>query len=268
MEVVIGLVIGFAIGASGIGGGTLMVPALVFLLGFQARTAVATALLFSTCVKILGSGVYCWHRQVDIRTLVYLLYGGLPGAIIGAVLLKRAHTQGSEAWILFTVVLIVIVSAGLSLLYGVTANSRWRSRAYLLPPFSFILGIETGFSSAGAGALGTVMLFNLTALSPALVVGTNLLFGLIISATAGGIHAASCDFNALAWLVPGGLVGVVHRVPCFPWVICERASQSAALLHDIVGRSFAWERDCGNLSQVCCATRDFIYFNGAMGLEA
>jgi uncharacterized membrane protein YfcA len=83
MEVVIGLLIGFAIGATGVGGGTLMVPALIFLLGFQARTAVATALLFSTCVKILGSGVYFWHRKVDIRTLAYLLYGGLPGAIIG-----------------------------------------------------------------------------------------------------------------------------------------------------------------------------------------
>lgn len=267
MEVAIGLVIGFAIGASGVGGGTLMVPALVFLLGFQARTAVATALLFSTCVKILGSGVYYWHRKIDIRTLVYLLYGGLPGTIIGAILLKRAHTRGSEAWILFTVGLIVIVSAGLSLLYDVTAKSRWRSRAYLLPPFSFILGIETGFSSAGAGALGTVMLFNLTELSPALVVGTNLLFGLIISATAGGIHAGSCDFKALA-PCPGRTGWSIHGVPCCPWLICGRASQSAALLHDIIGRFFAWERDCGNLSQVCCATRDFIYFNGTMGLEA
>jgi hypothetical protein len=208
MEVVIGLVIGFAIGASGVGGGTLMVPALIFLLGFQARTAVATALLFSTCVKILGSGVYFWHRKIDIRTLMYLLYGGLPGAIIGAVLLKRAHSRGSEAWILFTVGLIVIVSAGLSLLHGVTANTRWRSRAYLLPLLSFILGIETGFSSAGAGALGTIMLFNLPELSPGMVLGTNLLFGLIISATAGGIHAGSCDFKALVQLVPGGLVGV------------------------------------------------------------
>jgi uncharacterized protein len=94
------------------------------------------------------------------------------------------------------------------LLHGVTENTRWRSRTYLLPPSSFILGIETGFSSAGAGALGTVMLFNLTSLSPALVVGTSLLFGLIISATAGGIHIGSCDFHALAHLVPAGLVGV------------------------------------------------------------
>ena len=46
------------------------------------------------------------------------------------------------------------------------------------------------------------------------------------------------------------------------------ASQSAALLHHIIGCSFAWERDCGNLSQACCATRDFICFNGTMGLEA
>jgi uncharacterized membrane protein YfcA len=58
MEFIIGTLIGFAIGATGVGGGTLMAPTLVFVWGFSPRTAVATALLFYSIVKVLASGVY------------------------------------------------------------------------------------------------------------------------------------------------------------------------------------------------------------------
>src|SRR5262249_11347680 len=71
------------------------------------------------------------------------------------------------------------------------------------------IGVESGFSSAGSGALGTVVLFNLTALTPAVVVGTDLVFGMLVSTVGGGIHAfsGSCDWNALAKLIPGGVIG-------------------------------------------------------------
>jgi uncharacterized protein len=209
VEFLVGSLIGFAIGATGIGGGTLMAPALIFALGFPARTAVATALLFSSIVKLLASGIYLSHRKVDARVLAYLLCGGLPGAIIGAIVLEGLRSKKSEAWVLLTVAIIVIVSAALSLFRFKTANAGGGSRLYLLPPFSFLIGLETGFSSAGAGALGTVMLFNLTALVPSLVVGTDLVFGMIVSTVAGGIHVGSCDFAALAKLVPAGIAGVL-----------------------------------------------------------
>ena len=51
-------------------------------------------------------------------------------------------------------------------------NSRW------LPWLAVPIGIESGFSSAGAGALGTVLLLNYSEMTPAEVVGTDLLFGL------------------------------------------------------------------------------------------
>ncbi len=53
------------------------------------------------------------------------------------------------------------------------------------------------------------MLFNVTALTPSLVVGTDLVFGLIISVLAGGIHSGSCDYTALCKLVPAGIVGAI-----------------------------------------------------------
>jgi uncharacterized membrane protein YfcA len=53
------------------------------------------------------------------------------------------------------------------------------------------------------------VLFNFTTLTPSLVVGTDLVFGLIISLLAGGIHSRSCDYAALCKLVPVGIVGTI-----------------------------------------------------------
>lgn len=186
-----------------------MAPSLVFILGFPSRIAVATALLFSSFVKVIASGVYLWKRQVDARILAYLLCGGIPGAAIGATILKGLNNKKFEAWIFVVIGIIIITSAFLSLFsFRLSAGSP-KPRIYLLLFLSFIIGSETGFSSAGAGALGTTMLFNVTALTPSLVVGTDLVFGLIISVLAGGIHSGSCDYTALCKLVPAGIVGAI-----------------------------------------------------------
>jgi len=209
MELIIGIVVGFVIGATGVGGGTLMAPILVFILGFPSRTAVATALLFSSFVKVIASSVYLWRRKVDARTLAYLLYGGIPGAVIGATILEGLNNKKSEAWIFFIIGIIIVTSAFLSLFRFRLPDGSAKPRIYLLPFLSFLIGSETGFSSAGAGALGTTMLFNFTTLTPSLVVGTDLVFGLIISVLAGGIHIGSCDYAALCKLVPAGIVGTI-----------------------------------------------------------
>ena len=208
MEFIIGGLIGIAIGATGIGGGTLTAPALI-ILGFAPRIAVATALLFSSLIKIVASGLYLSQRKVDFRTLTYLLCGGVPGALLGAFILEELRSEKSVAWILLTVGILVVVSSAVGIFHFKAPGERGGERLYLLSAFSFIIGNETGFSSAGAGALGTVMLFNFTGLSPAQIVGTDMVFGLILSVIAGGIHSASCDYVALCKLVPAGLVGVL-----------------------------------------------------------
>jgi uncharacterized membrane protein YfcA len=211
VEILIGLVIGFAIGVTGVGGGTLTAPALILLLGFSARAGIATALVFSATVKIWASGIYLWRREVDFRVLGYMIAGGLPGAILGASAIQRLRGGRSDGWILAIVGAIVAISAASSLFRIGKSNPGARSRPALLPVFTFPIGLETGFSSAGAGALGSVVLFNLTALSPTTVVGTDLWFGMIISGLGGSIHAlaGSCDWAALARLVPAGVVGTI-----------------------------------------------------------
>lgn len=209
MEVVIGFVLGIAIGSTGVGGGTLTAPALILLMGYSPRVAVATALLFAAIVKMGASAVYLFRRQVDFRVLGLLLIGGVPGAAIGALILQEFRTIKANDWILFTVGAVVATSALFQLLELRRRSSVNDDRLNLIPMFSLPIGVEAGFSSAGAGALGTLVLFNLTTLKPAVVVGTDLVFGMLVSTVGGGIHAfsGSCDWNALARLIPAGMAG-------------------------------------------------------------
>jgi uncharacterized protein len=208
--VLIGLAIGFAIGATGVGGGTLMAPALILIMGFSPRASVATALVYSTMVKIWASGIYLWRRKVDFGILARLLAGGLPGAIVGALAMQHLRTRQSEGWILTIVGTIISLSATASLFHA-KPNPEARPRLGLLPALAAVIGLESGFSSAGAGALGSVILFNLTALSPAAVVGTDLVFGMITSGAGGTIHAlaGNCAWKSLMQLVPAGIVGTL-----------------------------------------------------------
>jgi uncharacterized membrane protein YfcA len=209
MEILIGLFIGFVIGSTGVGGGSLTAPVLIIVLGFQPRIGVATALVFSALVKVCVSAVYLWRRQVDLRALAYLLGGGLPGAVAGALLVQQVRANRSEGWILAAIGAIVAASAVSSFMQVDRTSRTTQARRQLLSVFALPIGLETGFSSAGAGALGSIILFNFTALPPAVVVGTDLLFGLAISAVGGGIHAAAggCNWAALTRLVPAGILG-------------------------------------------------------------
>ena len=86
-----------------------------------------------------------------------------------------------------------------------------RDRARLLPWLMLPVGAEVGFSSAGAGALGSAALLSLTPLAPAQVVGTDIAFGFLTSSLGSGAHwfAGAVDAPLLTHLVAGGVVGAV-----------------------------------------------------------
>jgi hypothetical protein len=208
LVVLLGLLIGLAIGATGVGGGVLTAPVLL-LSGLSPAASVGTALAFSAVVKVSAVLTYIHQKKADFKVLAFLLAGGVPGATLGSLCLEQFQAAHSRGWIPIIVGATVAISAG---------SSLWRSRRHTasrilrikwLVLFSFLIGVEVGFSSAGAGALGTVLLFNFTPLTPAAVVGTDLVFGMTLSAVGGGIHVAAGSWNptVLIKLLAGGVVG-------------------------------------------------------------
>lgn len=213
MEVLVGALIACGIALTGVGAGVVTAPVLMLWLGVSPATAVGTALAFGAAVKAPAVFAYWRQGQVDMPAVRAMVLGGLPGALAGALLLELFDEGGLRNLVLLLVGLVVVASAVLGLFRTVRAPKASAGRdddrhrlAWLCLP----IGVEVGFSSAGAGALGTLALMHCTSLTTATVIGTDLLFGLAVSLVGGGLHLAfgSWDPLLLAKLVAGGLVGV------------------------------------------------------------
>jgi len=75
----------------------------------------------------------------------------------------------------------------------------------------FPVGAEVGFSSAGAGALGSAALLSLTPLLPAQVIGTDIAFGFLVSLIGSGAHwfSTTANLQLLLQLTAGGVAGAI-----------------------------------------------------------
>lgn len=85
----IGLITGIVNGLFGSGGGTLVVPALVFILGFKDYIAHATAISIIFPLSLISSYIYFRNNIIDIKLSLFVALGGIIGSFIGAKLLKK-----------------------------------------------------------------------------------------------------------------------------------------------------------------------------------
>lgn len=205
MAYILGFLIAVAIGLTGVGAGTLTTPLLILALGVPARIAVGTSLIFGAVVKIITSPVYMARGQVDWRTLLYMLCGGVPGVLIGVFMLHGVDGKMITGIIGATIVVV----AFFNLLRP--APEHRHDKTKWLGLIALPIGAEVGFSSAGAGALGALSLLSLTKLPAAAVVGTDLVFGLVLSLIGGGVNAAAgtLDKAILTQLLAGGIPGAI-----------------------------------------------------------
>lgn len=214
MEYLIGFIIAVFIALTGVGAGTITTPLLMLMLGVPAGTAVSVGLMFSAAVKLVLLPSQIWQKQIAWRTLGYMVLGGAPGVLAGALLLHRFIDSGAKQWVNGTLGAVLVLTALWQIVFSfrpVETKPGLRDRAYLLPLLMLPVGAEVGFSSAGAGALGSAALLALTPLAPAQVVGTDIAFGFLTSSLGSGAHlfAGAVDGALLARLVVGGVAGAL-----------------------------------------------------------
>ena len=213
MEVLLGFAIAVAISLTGVGAGTVTTPLLILFLRVPPAVAVGTALTFSAIVKVACLPFYVLRNQVNGRVLRLLLYGGLPGVIGGSFLLNRASRAGHNPAFTAALGLVIVAMAALRLyrVFRPNAQRPVGDRGHLLPWLAVPIGAEVGFSSAGAGALGSLLMLSMTPMTAAEVVGTDLAFGLILSLAGGGIDVAAGTYDGtlLLKLAIGGVCGAL-----------------------------------------------------------
>lgn len=214
MQYLIGFIIALFIALTGVGAGTITVPILVLFLRVPAPIAVGIGLMFSAAVKLILVPAQLVRGNIAWRTLGYMLLGGAPGVLIGSLFLKHLVSAGSQNLLNALLGAVLVLTASWQLVFSfrpmhhkVTApdRSRW------LPWLMFPVGAEVGFSSAGAGALGSAALLSLTPLSPAQVVGTDIAFGFLVSLLGSGAHwfSQGAETGLLLQLIAGGVVGAI-----------------------------------------------------------
>src|ERR1700730_1766550 len=221
MNFLIGFFIAAVVGLTGIGGGSFTVPALMLVVGLTAGEAVGTAFLFAGAMRLIAAPFYLLAKQIHSRYLYLLLLGAVPGLLVGTWGLRLLNRDAGNP--LVTVILGIFLAASSSITFVRRVQNRGfaRKNHYWLPWLALSIGVESGFSSAGAGALGTVLLLNYSEMTPSQVVGTDLLFGLVLAVIGGAFHWTFGSINSpvLIELLVGGVPGVIagcllaRRVP-------------------------------------------------------
>ena len=204
-----------------------------------------TSLLFVTACKLVAGPMYLVRRQVNARALLFLLAGGVPGALAGSFILRAVRSRSLEPVVLTVVGSVLAVMALMNLCRHLR-NRRRRpvsNRQHRLPWVAFPIGLETGVSSAGAGALGSMALMCLTPLSASEIVGTDLLFGLAVSAVGGSFHAATGNLNAglLAKLCLGGIPGAALGAWLGGWLPSRQLRAALNLFLALLGGQLFWK---------------------------
>jgi uncharacterized protein len=222
LMVVGGWMIGFLIGMTGVGAGSLTTPLLISGFGLQPAVAVGTDLVFASITK----GTAAWRHQrlenIDWKIVRWLAVGSLPGAAGVIVWLYVVHPETQA------LARTIRIALGYSLFASATANALypWLLRHDVLAAIhmrntghgriaTITLGVGLGslvaLTSVGAGAIGVVVL---TLLHPFLqarrLIGTDIVHAIPLTFLAGLGHLGmgSMDFKVLALLLVGSIPGI------------------------------------------------------------
>ncbi|CAN0618719.1 putative membrane transporter protein [Burkholderia multivorans] len=217
-----GLFVGFLVGLTGVGGGSLMTPILVLLFNVHPATAVGTDLLYAAATKATGTLVHGLKGSVDWRITGRLAAGSVPAATLTLWVL---HTYGMQSPSAARMIQLVLGGAllltSLALLFR-PQLAALAARSPISPSpartlfatvlTGAVLGILVSMTSVGAGAIGvTVLLLLYPTLATTRIVGSDIAHAVPLTLVAGMGHwlLGSVDWSMLLSLLLGSLPGIM-----------------------------------------------------------
>jgi uncharacterized membrane protein YfcA len=170
-----------------------------------------------------------------------LLAGGLPGVAIGSLLIGQLKGERFESLLLSVIGLTIVILASVNLLRP-KAKQR-QDRPGRLAWLALPIGVEVGFSSAGAGALGSLVLLSSTTLETGTLVGTELLFGTVLTAFGSGFHVMreGLAIDLVMKLLWGGIPGVLLGSWLATSIPSRHLRTALQVLLIVLGSNLCWE---------------------------
>jgi uncharacterized membrane protein YfcA len=213
--ILIGMVIGFLIGLSGIGSGSLLAP-LLLLMRIPPATVVGSDLGFGLLTKLAGIGVHFQQRTIRWRWVGLLAIGSLPGALVGSLALARLLHSPQTIKHLMGGMLVFTAALALGSEYARRRGAAWAKRLqeprpWVISLLGLAIGLMVGATSVGSGSLIDLTLMLCSPLVGAEMVGTGIAHGVLLTLVATAAHwqLGTIDPHLVMNLVLGSIPGVL-----------------------------------------------------------
>jgi uncharacterized protein len=220
-KIFVGFIVGLLIGMTGVGGGVLLLPVLIFGLRVPAIIAVGSDALFNFFTKIPASLLHLKRGTVRRNVVIALALGSVPGSIIGVNLLmhiRHLYGDGVNSFIKSAVGVLLIVIPIL-MLFQRRIEERVANRPPTMKGFAgmagigLIAGFLVGMTSVGSGSIIMMLLLLFYSFPPKVNVGTDIVHAIILTGVTSFLHfrLGNVDLGLVVSLligsIPGGLLG-------------------------------------------------------------
>ena len=211
---------GFLLGLTSLGGGSLMTPILILFLRVNPVVAVGSDLVYQAVTRVAGVAVHVRQPAVDRRILARLAAGSVPGALLAGLLTRVWHAQLGDRATLGALGVALMLTALTIGLEPILRRQRslgeperiGRLRTGVTVASGLLVGLCVGVTSVGAGSLAmSLVVLIYPHLSGRRLVGTDLTHGVIllpISAIV-AFKAGHVDLGLVAQLLIGSVPGVI-----------------------------------------------------------
>lgn len=235
-----GILVGFTVGVTGVGGGSLMTPILISVLGVPANVAIGTDLIYASISKFCGSVVHSKKLNIVWSVVLWMSLGSLPASLTTTWVLRTFFHNANEYKSILTFVLaIMLILTGLSIIFrkqieafvnrirtkhpkATTAdlaevgNGQYRVKTLkdklMVMLMGVFLGVFVTLSSVGAGAFGIMVLILIFPQLPMIkIIGSDVAHAVILTMVAGLGHMvnSNLDTHILTYLLIGSIPAII-----------------------------------------------------------
>ena len=226
-----GMLVGFCVGITGVGGGSLMTPILISVFKIEPHIAIGTDLLYAAISKFAGSMVHAKKMNIVWPIVIWLAVGSIPASFATTWVLEHYLSQSTHYKATLTMVLgVMLTLTGISIVFRTQierffekyrkANSEVemdpaviaKQKRPLIIFMGIILGVFVTLSSVGAGAFGIMALVLMFPNLPMIrIIGSDVVHAVLLTLVAGLGHmsAGNVDFELLMWLLVGSIPAII-----------------------------------------------------------
>jgi uncharacterized membrane protein YfcA len=216
-----GLLVGFLVGMTGVGGASLLTPMLM-LIGINPTIAVGTDLFYNSVTKLFGTIQHFRQKTINKGLVIYLALGSIPGAVIAIVVLRifDFYFQNQEQIIKHSIGYLLIITSAVTIfqilsqrnLETISAPKDFlKGKKGLTIGIGLLLGFIVGMTSIGSGSLFAIAMIYIYRLKTSELIGTDIAHAFLLVTVAGIMHASLGNVNYLlaANLLIGSIPGVL-----------------------------------------------------------